>query len=200
MKLEQQAKAEEVVFTVNNKPIKRVKEFLYLGRLFTKNDDDTPCIQRNLKKARQRWNCIAKILKADGANARIMSKFYMMVVQAVMLYGAGTWVISKRNMERLESFHKRAMRYMTGRHIRKKEGNEWEYPDSKKIKKECGLMDIEVYIKRRRGTLSEYLNNFRPLLLDEAEKCPKHCNDANKIVWWEQAIIKKKIRESGRHR
>ena len=201
VKQEQQAKAEKVSFTVNGKPIKRVREFLYLGRLFTDNDDDTPCIKRSLKKARQRWNCIAKILKAEGTNAKTMSKFYMTVVQAVLLYGADTWVIKKSDMDSLRSFHKRAMRYMTGRHIRKKEGGEWEYPDSEEIRQECGLLDIEVYIQRRRGTLKQYFDKFRPRLLVEAQKCPRHCKDANKVVWWEQAVLyntnKKKWKKKG---
>ena len=53
------------------------------------DNDDTKCIQLNLWKARARWNSIARVLKEEGANARTMSKFYLTIVQAVLLYGAG---------------------------------------------------------------------------------------------------------------
>ena len=132
---------------------------------------------------------MAKILKDEGANAKTMSKFYLTVVQAVLLYGADTWVVSKRNMDSLRSFHKRAMRYMTGLHIRKGEGDVWEYPDSEETREKCGLWDIEVYIQRRRGTLKKYLTRYRAQLLKEALQCPKHCKDANKLVWWEQPVL-----------
>ena len=89
----------------------------------------------------------------------------MTIVQAVLLYGADTWVVSKRNMDSLRSFHKRAMRYMTGLHIRKGEGDVWEYPDSEETREKCGLWDIEVYIQRRRGTLKKYLTRYRAQLL-----------------------------------
>ena len=35
----------------------------------------------------------------------------------------------------------------------------------------------------------------------EAQKCPRHCKDANKVVWWEQAVLynanKKKWKKKG---
>ena len=46
-----QAEAEHVTFTVNGKPIKRVNQFLYLGRQFDDNDDDTYYINSNMRKA-----------------------------------------------------------------------------------------------------------------------------------------------------
>ena len=57
--------------------------------------------------------------KCEGANAITMAKYYMAVVQSVLLYGADLWTINNRNWKRLESFHKRACRHMTGQHIQK---------------------------------------------------------------------------------
>ena len=190
-KQDKQAEAEKVRFTVNGKPIQKVKRFLYLGRTLTSNDDDTICIDENLRKPRNRWNSIAKILKVEGASAKCMGKFYITVVQAVLLYGADTWVITQRNLKKLRSFHWRAVRYMTGRHIRKVSDNEWEYPEHEKLLKECGLVHIEEYIERRRGTLWKYLQENRGELLVETTTCAKHCRDVNKLVWWQQPYIKK---------
>ena len=117
-KLVKQVEGNNVIFTVNGKPLERVRHFKYLGRILSDNDDDSICINENLKRARKRWNCIARILKVEGANAKCMSKFYLTVVQAVLLYGADTWVIKKQDMDRLRSFHWRAIRYMTGKNVR----------------------------------------------------------------------------------
>ena len=99
------------------KNLERVEEFKYLGRILRQDDDDTKCINNQIKKARQKWNAIAKILKREGSNAKTMAKFYMAIVQAVLLYGSDSWTINKANWKKLNSFHKRATRYMTGEHI-----------------------------------------------------------------------------------
>ena len=96
-----QARADNVCFMVNGKQIERVNQFRYLGRIFDAHDDDRMCIQDNLRKARQRWNAIAKILKVEGSNAKTMATFYLTIVQAVLLYGADSWVVTKRDMDKL---------------------------------------------------------------------------------------------------
>ena len=111
--------AEGIKFFVNGKELERVRRFEYLGRFFTEDDGDSICIQTQLKKARQRWYSIAKILKREGADAVCMARFYLTVVQAVLLYGADSWVVTDKDMLKLKSFHQRAIRHMTGAHIQK---------------------------------------------------------------------------------
>ena len=114
-----QAEAERVEFSVNGKRLKRVREFRYLGRIITDNDNDERCIKDNLAKARMRWGQIAKLLKREGAGAKCMGKFYLAVVQSVLLYGADSWVVSKRDMNKLRSFHRSAVWYTNNDHVRK---------------------------------------------------------------------------------
>ena len=45
-------KREKILF-INDTEIERVNGFLYLGRWVTNNDDDTECIEMNLKKTRK---------------------------------------------------------------------------------------------------------------------------------------------------
>ena len=92
-KVDEQERAENVQFFVNGKRIGRVRKFNYLGRILRDDDDDTECIEGQLKKARARWNGIARILKREGANARVMGKFYLVIIQALLLYGADSWTI-----------------------------------------------------------------------------------------------------------
>ena len=129
---EWQVEANGVGFIVNGKQIDRVWDFKYLGRYFTEDGDDTKCIQENVKMARQQWNSIANILKREGADPASMSRFYLTVIQAVLLYGADSWCVSERNMGILKGFHQRAIRYMTGEHIQKQSDDSWTTPDHTK--------------------------------------------------------------------
>ena len=68
---------------MNGKPIERVKEFKYLGRTFTENDNESKCIQMNLESARRRWNNIGRILKKEGASAKCMARFLLKIKNLV---------------------------------------------------------------------------------------------------------------------
>ena len=124
-----QANGGKVAFRIYGKEIERVREFTYLGRILTENDDDTKAIESQILKARTTWGSIVNILKQEGANPKTMAVFYRTVVQAVLLYGAETWVVSDTNLKKLRAFHHRAVRYMTRCHIRKLGDGEWEYPN-----------------------------------------------------------------------
>ena len=114
---DEQATADTVRFTINGEEIGRVRSFRYLGRILLERDDDSPCIHDQLARARRRWRDVARILKRGGADARAMAKFYLAIVQAVLLYGADSWTITKKDFAALERFHKRAVRHITGQHI-----------------------------------------------------------------------------------
>ena len=120
-----------------------------------------------------------------------MGKFYLAVVQAVLLYGSESWAINEKDWKRLRSFHNRSIRHITGEHIRKV-GDRWEYPDQVELQKKCGLFSIETYVERQRGTLWAYFGEHRKELLEEAMGTERHSRDINKIMWWNQRYIDSK--------
>ena len=185
-KQKEQAKLDGIRFYVENKAIERVREFTYLGRVLSDDDDDTKCIERQLSKAKARWWRMARILKHEGANAKIMAKFYMATIQAILLYGAESWAITRGNLRKLNSFHLRSVRYMTGKHIRKKNDDSWEYPNHEDLLTECGLKEIEHYIKERRSTLGQYLREHKSELMHEANRTRTPPRNKTKILWWDQ--------------
>ena len=73
--LQSTCESEKASFQVNGMDIERVREYKYLGRTLMENDTD-----KQLRKAKDRWNCVAKILKREGACARTMTRFYLLVV------------------------------------------------------------------------------------------------------------------------
>ena len=91
--------------------------FRYPRFLLAEDDNDTACIGAQIKRAHAQLNSVARALKQDGADAYVMLRFYLAMVQAVLLYGADSWTISARNMEVLESFDDHVIRHITGCHI-----------------------------------------------------------------------------------
>ena len=70
--------------------IEGVGRFKYLGRLLGRSDNDWPAVLRNIRKARQVWGRLVKLLRKEGAEPTVLAKFYHAVVQAVLLFGAET--------------------------------------------------------------------------------------------------------------
>ena len=85
---------------------------------------------------------------------------------------------------------------MTNNHIRKVGDEEWQYPNHDVLERNCGLFDMETYIKRRRGTLWRYLEDHRADLLEGVRKLKTPSRNANKVLWWNQPhITKDEMRE-----
>jgi hypothetical protein len=107
-----------IVFTINGIPLKQVNEFKYLGWVLERSDNDWPAINRNVKRARMAWGQLSKMLTVEIADTKAMATIYEAVVQAVLLYGAESWVLMAAMIQKLETFHHRCAHFITGQHIR----------------------------------------------------------------------------------
>ena len=116
-------------FTVHGEALERVEVFKYLGRLLAQDDDDIQAIRAQLRKARATWARVGQVLRAENVPPRVAAKFYKAVVQAVLLYGSETWVLSATALASLEGFHIRAAYRMAVRHKpRRGPRHGWIYP------------------------------------------------------------------------
>jgi hypothetical protein len=183
---ENQRMAAETVFTANGEPIETVKDFKYLGRILSDNDSDEECVERNLKRAKGKWGSICRILSNEGASPKIMGTFYKTIVQSVLLYGSESWVLTKPMIKKLQSFHRRCARYITGMHIRPNDPNdldgEWTYPPTATVLEAAGLWPILEYIRRRRETVLRFASEryiYRKCLASSPL-----ANTRNLLVWW----------------
>ena len=168
-----------------------MREFQYLGRILQDDDDDTKNIVLQIMRARRQYNLITQILKWEGSSAKTMAKFYLAVVQSVLLYGTDSWTITKRNWGCLKCFHSQVLRYMTGKHIRKAADGTWSYPNHNLLEQECKLFLIQTYVERRRGTLWKYLQENPEELLAEVVTMTAPSKHVNKVLWWQQPYITK---------
>ena len=93
----------------------------------------------NLLKARKSWGCLLRILIREGADKRLLGNFFKAVVQAVVLFGAETWVINPRIERSLESFQHGAAFRITGIQPWRRGGGRWTYPPLKEDVREAGF-------------------------------------------------------------
>lgn len=178
-------KEEENIY-INNQPLEKISNFKYLGRWLNTRDDDTLTIWENIKKARKKWGCLATVLKIEGASARIMSRFYFVILKSVLLYGAETWVITNKNVKNLEAFHNRCARHMCRQHIKLNKNGTWIYPSTKTVLEKCNMSPIRKYIKQQREKLKIFLITSEIWSKCMASKPPQ--TNISQIVWWNQNL------------
>jgi hypothetical protein len=144
-----------MVFTVYGGPIQIVTEFKYLGQVVEKQDDDWPAMNWNIRRAQSAWGRLRRILSREGAKPKTMATIYKAVVQAVLLYGAESWVLSLAMEKKLDSFHHCCAWYITGQHIRQNPDESWTCPASSEyvLVIKAGLWTIKEYVRRRRSTV-----------------------------------------------
>ncbi len=174
-------------FTIHGNVLKRVKVYKYLGRMMAQDDNDAQAIRVQLRKARATWARVGKVLRGENTSPTVAAKFYLAVVQAVLLYDSKTWVISLQAMARLEGFHIRAAWLMAQRH-KPWQGprKEWVYPKSEDVLEECGVKRIAEYVQIHRQTIAVYVAT-RPIL-QECRQGERQRGAVPHRWWWEQPM------------
>ena len=76
-----------------DKSLKAVRQFKYLGRIVPYDDNDTPAVRGNIKRAPRVWGQFQRLLKKEKVPPRVARMFYQAVVASVLLYGSETWVL-----------------------------------------------------------------------------------------------------------
>ena len=172
----------KATFTVNGVRINRVKEFKYLGRILHESEDDSYAATRQLNRAREKWNRIARILTVQGVESRVKGYFYKDIIQAVLLYGSESSTLSKAKLREFNSFHNRVARYLCNKHITQLKDGTWYTPSTKEILEEAGLYTIDHYIKKRRESVSRFVKIMK--IYEECLKSKSIMTNNNRTVWW----------------
>ena len=68
---------------------------------------------RNIRRKRQVWGRLGKFLRQEGVDPILSEKFYRAVVQAVLLFGAETWVLLAAILKNIEGVHVSFLRQVT---------------------------------------------------------------------------------------
>ena len=93
--------------------IKGVEVLKCLRRILDRSNDDCTAVLRNIRKARKVWGGLGNLLRREGADPVVSSKFYPALVQALLFFGSETWVLTATMMQRLEGAHVSFLRKVT---------------------------------------------------------------------------------------
>ena len=77
-------------------------------------DDDWPAVAGNIRKVRVSWGHLARVLGWEGADPKVSQSYYTAVTQQVFLFGAESWVLTKKMESALDAFQGKVV----GRHPR----------------------------------------------------------------------------------
>ena len=61
------------------------------------------------------WGRLGELLQREGVDPAVSEKSYRAVVQAVLLFGAETWVLLEPMAQKLEGVHVGFLRKVTGK-------------------------------------------------------------------------------------
>ena len=144
-------------------------------------------MERNLRRAQGKWGWLTKILGRKGEDKRMAGRFYVAVVQAVLLFGSKKWFLTPRLEKALTGFHQRAERRMEGMGPKNQPDGTWVYPPIGAALVRVGLEEIGVYIARLQNTVMQYIAT-RPImdLCLISERTPGMCLSRR---WWEQYAL-----------
>ena len=88
--------------------------------MLTAGGDNWPAVAVNLRKDREIWTQVTRILRREGADRRISWLFFKEVVQAVLVFGSEKWFLTPRMERYLGRFQQRFARRLAGRKLRRR--------------------------------------------------------------------------------
>ena len=80
-------------FEAYGEPLENVTVFRYLGQVLTAGYIEWLAVLGNHGMARKSWGRISRILNLEGSDPKLSGHFYKLVSQALLLFGAETWVL-----------------------------------------------------------------------------------------------------------
>ena len=86
--------ASRIVFHINEEVLPPSQKFPYLGWTIAYNNSNWPEVYQNLRKARQRWEMIVRVLVNTVATVQAQGMMYKVVAQSVLLYLNEIWVVT----------------------------------------------------------------------------------------------------------
>ena len=119
-----------------------------------------------------------------GGGYEGVGAFFKALTQAVLLFGAETWVLTPIMEWALSIFQHRVARRLTGTQPRRRGDGSWEYPSLEEEMMEAGFKGIRKYVTRRQNTVAQYIAT-RPIL-DLCERSALRPGAWVYPQWWEQ--------------
>ena len=92
-------------FSAYGRPLEMVTYFKYLGRVILEADDKWLAVVKIFSPAKKVWSRMSCILSRDGAAPLVSGFSFKAMVQAVLLFGAETWLVTPTHGQGPGGFH-----------------------------------------------------------------------------------------------
>ena len=127
------------------------------------------------------------LLGGVGADNIIIGRFYVAVVQVVILFRSEKWIMTPLLEKSLNLFHYRVVWQMAGMVPKRQRDGTWVYPPIRVDLAKMGMDKIEVYIARRQNKAAQKnsTRTFMDLCLAAERKPGLHLSRR----WWEQPAL-----------
>ena len=83
--------------------------------------------------------------------------FYREVVQAVLIFGAKTWVLLESMSQNMEGLHVGFLKHITGQQTKQQRDGTWRREAAAKVLKESGNQPLGAYIDKWQATVAEWV-------------------------------------------
>ena len=115
------------------------------------------------------------------------SFFFKALIQAVLLFGAETWVVTPRMGMALGGFHTQLARWLTGQLPQRKLDGTWKYTLAAMERETAGFLTMKEYVRWCQNTAAQYIATQS--LLDLCEVSVRAPGEQVGMRWWEKAGI-----------
>ena len=110
------------------------------------SDNGCPDVVANLRKSPKRLARLSRIIGQEGVDPHTSGNFYIAVVQAILIFGAETWVIYPRIGKTLGGLHHRVSRRLAGMHPWWDMTGGWVYQPLDAEMTSVDLEEVETYV------------------------------------------------------
>ena len=115
--------------------LKQVTSFKYLGSVISEEGGCDLEVRQRIKAAWAKWRQVSGVILDKKIPLKLRIKVYKTVIRPVLLYGAETWALQRKEEEILERTKMRMLRWILGVSL-------MERIESEEIRKRVGVCKI----------------------------------------------------------
>ena len=106
-------------------------------------------------------------------------------MQAILLYGLESWVLSASMAKSIEGTHMEFLQMITGKRTKKLGYGTWETPGAEGIREAARTQSDRIYIERQQATVAQWVTLY-PLFEVCSRETGYEGGGRKRKVWWRQ--------------
>ena len=159
-----------------------VTSFKYLRRVISATDNDWPAVVSNLARAKTVWRRMSRIISREVATPRVSVFFFKAMIQAVLLFGSETWVVTPHMGTALGGFQTQVDRRLMGHLSWRTKDRTCKYTSAAVAREAAGFLAMEEYVSQSQNTVAQYIATQS--LLEMCEGSERSHGARVGIRWW----------------